>query len=364
MACTPPTDFPRAPHVDSTTTCPVVATLAALLLSIGGLAGLGAQVPSSDPPKAVLREVIFDFGEMVRADVAEKSFEIRNEGGSTLLIREVQTTCACTVVDFPSSVAPGESGQIKVSLDTDFVDGAFQAQAFLYTNDPDKPKIELTLKVETQPYVSAHPGYVRFNLHQFYPADDPRGVDRQLVWASKPADFAILEVESPYDFLQIEFSEAAPEDRNPRHDGVQWMLQIRLPPDAPVGPLAGYLRVRTDHQKQKTLSIPISGILRPLFAITPANATLGDLDFRGEARRTSLHVAHSDLEPRFEITKAESDVSGLAFEIESVVEGREYWVHIILPPDLAKGPFDGTIQIHTSSEDQPVLTVPVSGNIR
>ena len=329
----------------------------ALALSLSVLSSVGLAQTSG--PKAVMPELIHDFGTVVRADVAEKAFVIRNEGDEPLEIREVNTSCACTVVDFPRTIPPGEEREVLVKVDTDFVDGALQAQARLFTNDPNLPEIQLTLKITTQPYIYVHPGYVRYNTHQFEPRE---GLVRQLIWAEKPKEFRILEVESPRPFIDVTFGEVAVEDRNPIHDGPQWVVETRIREDAPVGPLAGWVRLVIDHEKQTKVSIPLSGFIRPLYAFTPGKLDLRELQPGEKPIRASVHFKNFAEKP-IEITKVESDVEGLAFELEAIKEGHEYWVYVFIPSDMAKGPFSGVVKVYTTSEKQPVAQTTVTGTI-
>lgn len=61
-----------------------------------------------------------DFGTINEGDVVETVFAFTNTGESDLTILDARGSCGCTVPDYPknTSIAPGESGEIKVKFDS------------------------------------------------------------------------------------------------------------------------------------------------------------------------------------------------------------------------------------------------------
>ena len=52
------------------------------------------------------------------------TFKFTNTGDHNLIIYEVNTSCGCTVADYPrGEIAPGESGMISVTYDSDGANG-------------------------------------------------------------------------------------------------------------------------------------------------------------------------------------------------------------------------------------------------
>ncbi len=341
------------PRLASRTTIHIAAGLVLLT-------AFAPRLEAAEGPRAVFDELIHDFGTVTRADVAEYTFVVTNRGDEPLEIRGVTTTCACTVVKHPQTVLPGETGELKVALDTDLVNGPLQAKASVYTNDPNDPKIDLTLKIETQPFVYVTPGYIRYDVYQNFPGE---GAVHQRMWADKPKEFKVTRVESPYEFLEVTAEELPVDQRDPKHDGPQWVIKSKLSPQAPVGPLVGYVRVFTDHEKQKKVSLPLSGFVRPVFALTPATLDLKTFDLTDAALRASVHIKQFS-EGLIEITSIDTDIVGLETAIEPITDGREYWLYITVPPTMPRGAFAGTVRLHTSSDLARVVEVPVSGTVR
>jgi hypothetical protein len=332
------------------------------LVSSLAIAAPGTAQPTDDSarPKAVMTDGSHDFGEVARADVVETTFILHNEGTAALEILGSTTNCPCAALRFPESISPGESADIYLEVDTDLIDGAFEGLGTLFTNDLDRPQIEISFKVATKPYVFAYPGYIRYVVPQYRPGT---GVVSQRVWAEEPVDFHIVRVESPYPFITTSFHEVAVEDRIPEHDGPQWLLETTLAYDAPVGPLSGFVRIFTDHEKQAKVSIPLSGFVRPLFALTPAESNFGDVEIDQEPIRAPLNFKYFGSDP-IALREVESDIDGITFEVEPIVEGREYWIYITLPVSMPKGAFSGQLRIHTTSQKQPIVAAPIFGVVR
>lgn len=69
------------------------------------------------------RDVI-DFKNVEEGERVSGSFKFTNTGKHNLVIYEVNTSCGCTVADYPrGEIAPGESGMISVTYDSDGATG-------------------------------------------------------------------------------------------------------------------------------------------------------------------------------------------------------------------------------------------------
>ncbi|MDE0536120.1 DUF1573 domain-containing protein [Tenacibaculum sp. L6] len=61
----------------------------------------------------------FDFGTVKEGEVVETTFVVTNTGKSDLVITHAQASCGCTVPEWTKDpIAPGETGDIKVSFNT------------------------------------------------------------------------------------------------------------------------------------------------------------------------------------------------------------------------------------------------------
>lgn len=318
-----------------------------------------AQLKDDKEPKAVVETLEHDFGEVARSEQVTKTFEIANEGDGPLQVRLVQPGPFLEVIGLDREIAAGEKGKVEIRLDTEQIDGFYEGRVAVHVNDPELPTITFVLKVDSKTHILADPVSVRYVVPRFF---DGHGIVELRLWAQEPKEMEVLRVESPYPFIETGFGELPEERRIPDHDGPQWLVQTRLRPDAPVGPLQGHLRIYVDHEKQKRVSIPLSGFVRPLFAVTPHERDFGDLEVGDTGQRAVLHVKYFG-EGAVSLGAVASDVEGLDLAIEPIEDGREYYVHLLFPADMPKGDFAGHVTIPTSNEKEPELRVPIRGTI-
>lgn len=332
----------------------VRAAILALCAVLLGATTLLAQAG----PKAVPVEPIKDVGIVAKGDKVVHDFVIRNEGTAPLQITDVRASCGCTVVDFDKTIAPGQTGKVHAEIDTTTFNGPIAKGVTVFTNDPDHAQIELTLRAKIEPYIQAKPGYARYITVQGEPKT---GTIHQVIWSPDGTSFDVLKVESPYPYLTTSFREATPEERVPDVQGKQWRIEMTLANEAPVGALADHVRITTNHPKQKLVTIPVSGFVRPVIAVTPNVAEFGKVELKEPLIRT-FNVRNFATEP-IKITGAEGSLQGMKASIEPLQDGREYTVRVTLSPSMAKGPFNGKLLLRTDSQKKPTIEVDMHGEV-
>jgi len=332
-----------------------ILTLCALLALATSLFAEGA---AAGAPKAVAVEPVADVGSVAKGDNVNHDFVIKNDGTLPLEISKVQPACGCTVASFDKTIAPGKSGVVHLVVDTSTFNGPIAKGVTVYTNDTASPQIQLTIKAKVEPYISVKPGYARYIVVQGEPVD---GDIAQLLWSSDGTSFDVLSVDSQLPALKVSFREATDKERLPDIKGKQWRVEMLLSNNAPVGPLANYVTVHTNHPKQKIVQIPVSGFVRPVVAVTPPVADFGKIELK-EPLKKAILVRNFATES-INVTRIDNDVKGIDAKLEPVTVGREYQVRITLNPELGKGPFSGKIKVHTDSPKTPVIEVEIKGVI-
>lgn len=86
------------------------------------------------------KEVI-DYGKIAKGDNGERIFTFTNIGDQPLLIKNIQSSCGCTVPKKPEQpIMPGEKGEIKVSYDTKRL-GGFSKAITIFSNAKNARKV-------------------------------------------------------------------------------------------------------------------------------------------------------------------------------------------------------------------------------
>lgn len=89
---------------------------------------------------------VYDFGEITEGDRIEHIFKISNKGKRNLIIRNIRTTCGCTVAKPGKEVlAPGEKTELKVSFNSRGKIGRQSKPITILTNDPQNPMTSIRL---------------------------------------------------------------------------------------------------------------------------------------------------------------------------------------------------------------------------
>ncbi len=97
-------------------------------------------------PKAVVRPMAYDFGNIIQDSVVTTYFVITNEGSNLLKIKKVSASCGCTVVmSEKNELKRGESTEIKVAFDSKEKSGKQNRTVYIETNDPKNSTITLAL---------------------------------------------------------------------------------------------------------------------------------------------------------------------------------------------------------------------------
>lgn len=337
-------------------TTAILTSLAVILMATPLLAA--GESPSPSGPKAVVEEAVADLGTIPKGHPAIHDFTIRNAGDAPLEITKVVPGCGCTVATFDHTIAPGQTGKIHAEMDTSDFNGGVARGITVFTNDPDHPRLELTLKVVVKPQMVAFPGYARYIVVH---GEDKEGVIPQYVWAEDGKDFHITKIDSPSPYLTTSFRRPSEEELRPEGKGKkQWLVTLDFDYNrAPVGALRGYVVVHTDHAGNDEVKIPLSGFVRPTVALNPPTVDLGTVA-DDKPVKTGIILQQFLADP-MKLTDPETDIPGIEVQIKPIEAGRKFEVLFTAGPGVPKGVFQGKVRIHTDSPKKPIIEVPFHG---
>lgn len=91
-----------------------------------------------------------DFGTLLQGEVVTYSFHFTNTGDMPLLISSVNSSCGCTVGDYPRTpIEPGKTGAIKVTYNSSGHHG-FQSRSLTVMSNAIPAKTILRIKGKVQ----------------------------------------------------------------------------------------------------------------------------------------------------------------------------------------------------------------------
>jgi uncharacterized cupredoxin-like copper-binding protein len=91
-------------------------------------------------PQLYFSETQHDFGIVKEGQVVDYTFKFKNTGKGMLEVKNVSTSCGCTVALISSKkLEPGKNGTLRVELDTKNREGKLNRNITIQSNDPKEP---------------------------------------------------------------------------------------------------------------------------------------------------------------------------------------------------------------------------------
>jgi hypothetical protein len=99
-------------------------------------------------PRLRVDEPVFDGGELRPGASFHHEFTLRNEGRAPLLIEEVRTGCSCAVAAYDRTIAPGDKGRVRLTVDVyrEWAGRDLLRTVWLTTNDPEAAQVSLVVR--------------------------------------------------------------------------------------------------------------------------------------------------------------------------------------------------------------------------
>lgn len=345
------------------------STLLVLSLALAAPFAVAQEKAAAEPakgPRLTLVEPVKDFGTVPKGQKLDWSFEVKNTGTADLEILAAKPACGCTVADFDKVIKPGQTGKVTAHVDTATFAGPIAKPVTLETNDATTPSAQLTITAVVKPYVDAFPaGFVRYNMLQ-------GETEKQTVtlFSEDEQPFEILSVDSPQDWIKVEYKKAEGADINKgvgRTGQNQYKVDITVGgPDTRIGPLAEKIHIKTNSKFQPEYSVSVAGIIRPTFRVEPTAVNFGEVaPTDTAATRTIIMRSNSLRAPeQFVVSKAESGVAGVTASVKPTANKGEYEVTLQVAKDAKEGTMDGSVLVHTNDSIKPVVTIPVKGVVK
>lgn len=127
----------------------LIAVLAIAAGCMDSSSGKGDGSSVTEEPHIEFETTEYDFGKIPYLGEAKYEFEFKNTGNQPLVLRNVKSTCGCTVPEWPKEpLNPGETAKITVKYNTR-ITGNFSKGITVYSN-AENPTIQLRIKGEVE----------------------------------------------------------------------------------------------------------------------------------------------------------------------------------------------------------------------
>jgi hypothetical protein len=322
--------------------------------------------PSAEPPKAAgplptidIVEKIKDFGTVAKGEKLRAEFVVRNTGQAPLEITQVRPTCGCTVADFDRSIAPGTTGKIRAEVDTAAFSGPIAKAVLVFSNDPMTPQLNLVIKADVRSFVEVLPrALILFkNL-----LSGEAATEKVTLVSADASDFAVTGADAGGGPYKIAYRLLPESERIAERKGPQWEVTITVPADAPEGMLNHRIIVKTTAAKAAEVPINVTGAVRPIVQIIPAQANLGRVKSDAPVGSNVLLVNNRQ-GSQLEVTETAIDNKNFKVEVIPLQAGQRFQIAISLQVGAPKGVQNGTLRITTNDPLRKVIEVPVTAQV-
>jgi len=91
--------------------------------------------------------LVFDAGKVVRGEVIDAKFTIKNTGDFPLVIGDVKGSCSCTVAEKPEEpILPGEEGVVKAHVTTQSANAGVLAKMVNIVANTEPSRTEVVIR--------------------------------------------------------------------------------------------------------------------------------------------------------------------------------------------------------------------------
>ena len=305
-------------------------------------------------PKIVLDASEWVFGEVSEGTKLEHTIEVRNDGDATLLIRRLEVTCGCLDAQMDQkTLAPGDTAELRLSLDSNNRRGSLIKQVRLHSNDPTMMTLEL--KVAGEIKSAWWPTRASLNLGDLKPG---QRVDREVEVVVATED----ELELVTPVLEIDADEIEVESRPfgeaPGRRG--YRVRISFVVRKKEGELRAALVLRMPAAKAKEKIVAMRGRVLGTIVLRPERVGLGRMK-PGQTKTIDVVLESRDHKRR-RIIALESKDDAVWGELLTKDEAPvlRFRIHCT-PADAKRMRLSGTLIIHTDDPDHPRVELPYSG---
>lgn len=185
-------------------------------------------------PKAVVDEMVHEFGAMAVGERRSHTFVVKNEGEAPLILKKGPTTCKCTLSKLAlDEIPPGESAEITLEWEAIDPTERYSHGGAIGTNDPENPEIRLKVEGSVQEIVTLTPAF-SWNIGSL-----PDGKPAEITGTIQSVildDFAIVEpIETSHEHLAATAKPLEPEQLQEMGAKSGYRITAVVKPGVPVG---------------------------------------------------------------------------------------------------------------------------------
>ncbi|MEP9411335.1 MAG: DUF1573 domain-containing protein [Candidatus Brocadia sp.] len=303
----------------------------------------------SEKPKIVFEEKIFDFGKIYIGEIVKHGFKFKNQGSGELIISGVKSSCGCTAaLASKSRIAMGEEGEVEVKFNPGRFVGKITKSVTVNTNDPENPAFRLTITGEVIEEVVVNPKMINFGIIR---RGDfcTRNIEVKITPGS---NIEVKKVESPNPYITITQNKIAGNNI--------YSYQVSIEKYDYIGKFSGIIFVYTNSNRQERIDISFSGEVIGDVTFYPEILSFGNIKKNQDVNKTVIiNFVNKDVK----IERIEADPGLINYAVSDLNDSSKK-IDIKLGKDTIVGKIMGSLRIYTNSAIQPVIHIPINGEVR
>lgn len=293
----------------------------------------------------------FDFGKIFKGENVEHIYTFKNSGKGVLEISKVKTSCGCTAaVLSDKTIQPGNKGEIKAVFNSGSYGGKIRKNLTVFSNDAKKPQFQLTLTGEIIEEVTIEPKNINFGSLSV----GEESTRTLTVNSLTDLNLAIKKITTSQPFVKAEIKE---------QNGEGFLVQVTIKGNFKIGRFNGGVSLETNSQKQPKITIPFFGEVVGDITIYPKKIYYGNVV---EGREVDQKLFVKINKENIKILEAKITPDFLSTKIMERYEQKNphCLIEIKLHKNAAVGKLNGTLELTTNSKRQPLVQIPIVGEIK
>ena len=305
---------------------------------------------STQYPAIFFKDSDYDFGQIYKGQKVEHIYKFENRGEDTLKIEKVKTSCGCTVARLTvDTILPGETGEIKVAFSSGSISGNINKSITVASNDPETPKYRLTISGEIIKELIINPEHIDFGSISV-----GKKTSKIITIKSQTGpDFKIKKMIPSKPFIDAKIVG--------EKDG-EYTIEIALNHNSVTGRLSGGIYLETNSQIQSNVNIPFFGEITGDVSTYPKKIYYGPV-VQGKEKSQKLYVKANKSNIELLEIKTSPDYISTRIIEKRESEKPHYLIEVILHSEAAIGDIGGVLELHTNSITQPVIRIPILGEM-
>jgi hypothetical protein len=300
-----------------------------------------AQEASGPQPKVKFENTLVDIGNIKPESKNDANFVFTNVGQGKLTIIDFQTTCGCTVPELAKrDYAPGESGTVRVQYHASKQGGPILKHLFVMTNDPNNPRVEITIKAAIVVPVEIKPTSAQFLL------DMPdANAPTVIIYSKDDKPFSIKSIDSHNNVVTAQI--------DPNKSAVRFEIKLKVDIDKLRSNPAGIVRFNITHPDIDVVNMSYTTLAE--FEVQPPSLIMRSAVPK-ESEEREIWVKNNYNKP-FEIESVSSKNGYIKVLKQEKIDNMYKLMIQITPPEMQKLMFFNDTLVINVKNAQPIDVV-------